>query len=81
MIVHEMGNFVIWPLLDDSITQFDETAMKPYWLRPSREKLAAMGLLGENALWSAMSAKLFLFCWKNQVEAVRKTSLISGYEW
>ena len=81
VIVHEMGNFVIWPLLDDSIGRFNtETGMKPYWLTPSRDKLAAQGLLSENALWSAMSNKLFLFCWKNQIEAVRKTAMLSGYE-
>lgn len=79
--VHEMGNFVIWPLLEDTIARFDSGGMKPYWLTPARDKLSTLGLLGENALWSELSSKLFLFCWKNQVEAVRKTELLSGYEW
>ena len=39
------------------------------------------GLLGENAMWSASSRRLFLFCWKDKIEAVRKTKRISGYEW
>ena len=72
---------VIWPLLEDTIARFDSGGMKPYWLTPARDKLSALGLLEENALWSAMSSQLFLFCWKNQIEAVRKTEILSGSEW
>jgi hypothetical protein len=68
-------------MMDDSINSFAEGGMKPYWLTPSRDKLAALGLLGENTVWSAASNKLFLFCWKNQIEAVRKTEMLSGYQW
>jgi hypothetical protein len=50
-------------------------------LTPALDKLAATGLLGENALWKQRSNQLFLFCWKNKLEAVRKTEKLSGYEW
>lgn len=44
-------------------------------------KVTANGLLAENALWSAASNRLYLFCWKDKLEALRKTEKISGYEW
>ena len=47
IIVHEFGNFVSWPMLDEEIGRFQH-AMKPYWLTPAREKMNAIGLLSEN---------------------------------
>ena len=45
--MHEFGNFVSWPMLDEEIGRFQH-AMKPYWLTPAREKMNAIGLLSEN---------------------------------
>lgn len=80
VIVHEMGNFVTWPRLDSEISSFKDN-IKPYWLTPARNHVLQKGLLGENELWSRCSRQLFLFCWKNQIEGLRKTEKISGYEW
>jgi hypothetical protein len=80
VIVHEMGNFVSWPLLGDQIGRFVDN-IKPYWLTPPLAAVTQAGLLGENALWSERSNRLYLFCWKDQLEAVRKSEKISGYEW
>jgi len=77
---HETGNFVIWPALDEQIAEF-KGVLKPYWLAPARDHLQKVGLLGENKLWTYNSRQLYLFCWKNSMEALRKTEKISGYEW
>jgi|EP01047_Picozoa_sp_COSAG01_P102997 hypothetical protein len=39
------------------------------------------GLLPENSLWSARSNRLYLFCWKDKMEALRKSEKVSGNEW
>ena len=80
VINHEMGNFASFPLLDDEIARFKDN-IKPYWLTPVRGNLTAKGLLQENAVWSRSSSQLFAFCWKNNIEALRKTEQVSGYEW
>lgn len=80
IINHEMGNFVTWPRLDDQISRFQHN-IKPYWLTPARDEIQKNGLLSENDLWSRCSRELYLFCWKDAMEAVRKTEKISGYEW
>lgn len=80
VIVHEMGNFVSWPLLRDQISRFRDN-IKPYWLTPPLAAVAKAGLLGENEVWSARSNRLYLFCWKDQIEAIRKSEKISGNEW
>jgi hypothetical protein len=80
VVDHEMGNFVSWPMLEDQISRFQHN-IKPYWLTPPLAAVTATGLLSENAQWSAASNKLFLFCWKNKLEALRKTEKISGNEW
>ena len=80
VINHEMGNFASFPLLDAEIARFTDN-IKPYWLTPVRGNLSANGLLQENAQWSQASRQLFVFCWKNQLEALRKTEQVSGYEW
>ena len=55
------GNFVSWPLLEDQISRFRHN-IKPYWLTPPLAKVKGHGLLAENALWSAVSNRLYLFC-------------------
>lgn len=80
IIDHEMGNFVSWPLLEDQISRFHHN-IKPYWLTPPLAKVKEHGLLAENAMWSAASNRLYLFCWKDKLEALRKTEKISGNEW
>ena len=77
VINHETGNFASFPLLDDEISRFRDN-IKPYWLTPVRGNLTAKGLLQENAVWSRSSSQLFAFCWKNNIEALRKTEQISG---
>ena len=52
-----------------------------YWLTPPLSKMKQFGLLSENALWSARSNLLYLFCWKNKMEALRKLEKVSGNEW
>lgn len=37
--------------------------------------------MSENELWTSCSNKLYLFCWKNKMEALRKTEKLSGNEW
>ena len=62
-------------------------AMKPWWLSPIRDSLASRGLLGNGsaqdsgALWAARSNKMYVFAWKDRMEAMRKTEALSGYEW
>ena len=83
LINHEMGNFVSWPMLEDEISRFAHN-IKPYWLTPAYNKIASKNssiALSENVLWSAASNRLFLFCWKDKMEALRKTEKISGNEW
>jgi hypothetical protein len=80
IVDHEMGNFVSWPLLEDQISRFQHN-IKPYWLTPPLSKVKANGLLDENALWSRVSNRLYLFCWKDKLEALRKTEKVSGNEW
>ena len=80
IINHEMGNFVSWPRLDLQISEFTDN-IRPYWLQPARDHLEQISLLQENDLWWGCSNKLYTFCWKNSLEAVRKTEKISGNEW
>ena len=56
--MHEFGNFVSWPMLDEEIGRFQH-AMKPYWLTPAREKMNAISLLSENQLWTEHSNALY----------------------
>ena len=69
-----------WPLLEDQISRFHHN-IKPYWLTPPLAKVKEHGLLAENAMWSAASNRLYLFCWKDKLEALRKTEKVSGNEW
>jgi len=80
VIVHEMGNYLKWPLLDGEIAAFQHN-MKPYWLEPVRTRIANLGLLDENEMWSYCSRRLYLFLWKRDLEAVRTNQKIVGYEW
>ena len=61
MLLLGAGNFVSWPLLEDQISRFHHN-IKPYWLTPPLAKVKEHGLLAENALWSAKSNRLYLFC-------------------
>ena len=61
MLLLSAGNFVSWPLLEDQISRFHHN-IKPYWLTPPLAKVKGHGLLAENALWSAKSNRLYLFC-------------------
>lgn len=77
---HEFGNYVTFPRFEEQMSRFKDN-IKPYWLQPAYDHLKKKGLIGENDLWSYCSNQLYMFCWKNSVEALRKTEKISGYEW
>ena len=68
-------------MLDRQIARWQRTALKPYWLAGARQRLASLGLQHENALWTAKSQELYLFCWKTTMEEIRKTRQLSGSEW
>ena len=92
LVNHETGNIGSFPDVEAMIPHYEGGPMKPYWLTPVRDSLASRGLLqpGPNnssateedsgALWAARSAKMFVFAWKDRMEAMRKTEQLSGYE-
>lgn len=80
IMTHEEGNFVTFPRLD-SIPLYAQTPFKPFWLTVARDKIAQAGLLDETANWSLQSEKLYYLCHKANLEALRKSPHISGYDW
>ncbi len=79
VISHETGNYVSFPRLS-LIDEFKHN-FKPFWLTVVRDKIAAAGLLEETDRWSDVSEKLYYFCHKTNLEAIRKNPLMSGYHW
>ncbi|MCY3020837.1 MAG: hypothetical protein NTW87_17610 [Planctomycetota bacterium] len=79
VVSHETGNYVTFPRLD----QFDlfTDNVKPFWTAQGIAKLKALGLAGEAANWSEKSERLYLFCHKNNLEALRRNPYISGHQW
>jgi beta-galactosidase/beta-glucuronidase len=87
LVNHETGNIGSFPDVEAQIPRWTGGPMKPWWLTPVRDSLASRGLLGGNsseeggALWAARSNRMFVFAWKDRMEAMRKTEQLSGYEW
>eukprot|EP01052_Picozoa_sp_SAG31_P023447 SAG31_NODE_1933_length_6879_cov_3.230973_2_plen_133_part_00 len=83
VISHETGNYNTYPRITSLIKQFEEsgTTIKPYWLSPALAKLNASGLLGQVDEWATASERLYVTCWKLDVEDHRHNPQISGYEW
>ena len=79
VVSHETGNYVTFPRLD----QFDLFVhnVKPWWTVQGIAKLRALGLAGEAANWAEKSERLYLFCHKNNLEALRRNPFISGHQW
>lgn len=79
VVSHETGNYVTFPRLD----QFDlfTDNVKPWWTVQGIAKLKALGLDGEAANWSEKSERLYLFCHKNNLEAMRRNPHVSGHQW
>ena len=79
VVSHETGNFLTFPRLD----QFEafKDNVKPYWTGPGIEKMRKLGLAGEAAAWASKSERLYLFCHKNDLEALRRSPYISGHQW
>ena len=80
LINHETGNIATFPDLGQ-MENFEGGATKPFWLSPVRDKLQANGLLNESRMWHERSNKMYVFAWKDRMEAIRKTVQLSGYEW
>jgi len=79
VVSHETGNFVTFPRLD----QFEgfKDNVKPYWTGPGIEKMRKLGLADEATAWAQKSERLYLFCHKNDLEALRRNPYISGHQW
>eukprot|EP01047_Picozoa_sp_COSAG01_P014799 COSAG01_NODE_729_length_14031_cov_24.502800_4_plen_771_part_00 len=83
VISHETGNYNTFPRIQSLIKQFEVsgTTIRPYWLSPAITKLNASGLLHEVDDWATASEKLYVNCWKLDIEDHRHNPQISGYEW
>lgn len=83
VISHETGNYNTFPRLNSLIAMFNSsgTTIKPYWLSPAHDKLAKAGLLAEVDAWALASERLYVLCWKIDVEDQRRNAMMSGYEW
>jgi hypothetical protein len=89
VVNHETGNIGAFPDVEVQIPKWADGPMKPWWLTPIRDSLTSRGMLGSNAtyaedtgaVWAARSARMYLFAWKDRMEAMRKTNELSGYEW
>eukprot|EP01052_Picozoa_sp_SAG31_P001085 SAG31_NODE_35_length_31836_cov_10.841352_4_plen_1036_part_00 len=89
LVNHETGNIGAFPDVEVQIPRWAHGPMKPWWLTSVRDSLASRGLLGSNAsyaedtgaIWAARSARMYMFAWKDRMEAMRKTKELSGYEW
>ena len=79
VVSHETGNFVTFPRPD----QFEgfKDNVKPYWTGPGIEKMKKLGLAQEAASWAEKSERLYLFCHKNDLEALRRNPYITGHQW
>ncbi len=79
VVSHETGNFLTFPRLDQFAAFTDN--VKPYWTGPGIEKMTRLGLADEAAAWAEKSDRLYLFCHKNDLEALRREPFISGHQW
>lgn len=79
VVSHETGNYVTFPRLDQ-FALFTHN-VKPFWTTQGIAKLEALGLAGEAANWAEKSERLYLFCHKNNLEALRRNPYISGHQW
>ena len=83
IISHETGNYNTYPRITSLIKEFNRsgTTIRPYWLTGALDKLNASGLLSEVDQWATASEKLYVTCWKLDIEDHRHNPQISGYEW
>ena len=83
MIGHEFGNWNAFPLVQSLIDRFEAntSAVKPYWLYPALAQLKQLNLTAENERWAAASGALFHETAKMDIEALRVTGNISGFDW
>jgi hypothetical protein len=83
VISHETGNYNTYPRLASLIKMFNDTgtAVAPFWLTPAVEKLNKTGLLNEQDDWALASERLYVLCWKIDIEDQRRNHEMSGYEW
>jgi len=79
VVSHETGNFITFPRLD-AIERFTHN-FKPFWLTATKAKLKRLGLLAEAETWARNSERLYLLCHKLNVEDIRKSPFMSGYQW
>ena len=84
LIAHEMGNVVSFPSIAESVAKFKKTPIKAFWLTDSLKK-AQSEHGGKMArlfpTWTAFSNRKYLLDWKLRIEALRKATELSGYEW
>ncbi|MBE3135481.1 MAG: hypothetical protein IMZ55_18595, partial [Acidobacteria bacterium] len=74
VVSHETGNFLTFPRLDQFAAFTDN--VKPYWTGPGIDKMTKLGLADEAAAWARKSERLYLFCHKNDLEALRRSPYI-----
>ena len=79
VVSHETGNFITFPRLD-AIERFTHH-FKPFWLTATKAKLERLGLLAEAETWARNSERLYLLCHKLNMEDIRKSPSMSGYQW
>jgi hypothetical protein len=79
VVSHETGNYVTFPLLDQ-IDLFKDN-FKPFWLIAARDKVQRMGCIDEVPRWAENTGKLYTLLRKTDIEAIRKSPLLSGYHW
>ena len=79
VVSHETGNFVTFPRLDP-IGRFTHN-VKPFWLAATKAKLERLGLLAEAETWARNSERLYLLCHKLNMEDIRRSPFMSGYQW
>ena len=77
IIAHEMGYFVTLPDLGQKDLFRD--GLRPYWLYQAEEVAKKKGLLAEYPRWVECSNRLQGLCLKTNYEAVRRSTLMSGY--
>lgn len=77
-IIHESGEFVTFPDLDDR--HLFKVAMKPFWLDEMVEGYGELGLLEENDIWTEVSEKLFMSSHKLEMENLRLQDAHAGYD-
>jgi len=77
-IIHESGEFVTFPDLDDR--HLFKVNMKPFWLDDMVEGYGKLGLLDENDVWTEVSEKLYMSSHKLEMENLRLQDAHAGYD-